>query len=127
MINGSFAPFYAPTPGVHEAAFPSSPEVIGIPVLPPASCLFRASSNWQAPVPLFQINRCACNLLFPYVTNAPTVGGAFDTGIAIANTSLDPGVSNGFFGTQQSGPVQMWFYNQKSQRRPRNPTSAAVN
>jgi hypothetical protein len=69
-------------------------------------------------VPLFQINRCSCNLLFPYVTNAATAGGSFDTGIAIANTSLDPGnIAPGFFGfkgSAQSGPVRLWFYNRNA-------------
>jgi hypothetical protein len=46
---------------------------------------------------------CTCNLLFPFVTNQ----AGFDTGIAIANTSLDP------YGTQpQSGPVTLNFYGQ---------------
>jgi hypothetical protein len=34
----------------------------------------------------FTINACSTNLLFPFVTNQ----AGFDTGIAIANTSLDP-------------------------------------
>ncbi len=50
---------------------------------------------------LFNISACNCNLLFPFVTQAP----GFDTGIAIANTSLDP-----FGTTPQSGPVTMYFY-----------------
>ena len=35
---------------------------------------------------MFQINQCATNLLFPFVTNQ----AGFDTGIAISNTSRDP-------------------------------------
>ena len=47
------------------------------------------------------INPCTCNLLFPFVTN--TAG--FDTGIALANTTLDP------FGTAaQTGPVVLNYY-----------------
>jgi hypothetical protein len=49
----------------------------------------------------FIINICSCNLLFPFVTNT----SGFDTGIAIANTSLDP------FGTAtQQGIVTLFYY-----------------
>jgi hypothetical protein len=51
----------------------------------------------------FNIQICQCNLLFPFVTQAP----GFDTGIAIANTSQDP------FGTQvQDGTVTLNFFGQ---------------
>jgi len=45
------------------------------------------------PIQLFSISgKCVCDLLFPYVTDATILpGSAFDTGIAIANTSRDPG------------------------------------
>ncbi len=70
------------------------------------------------PVNFYAISRCSCNLLFPFVTNAPTAGGNFDTGIAIANTSLDPGNVSptvyGFRGAAQAGPVQLWFYNKNA-------------
>ncbi|HLJ47760.1 MAG TPA: hypothetical protein VKU01_17210 [Bryobacteraceae bacterium] len=50
---------------------------------------------------LFAVNICSCNLLFPFVTNQ----AGFDTGIAIANTSLDP------FGTPtQQGNVKLNYY-----------------
>jgi len=49
----------------------------------------------------FIINACSTNLLFPFVTNQ----AGFDTGIAIANTSLDP------FGTKvQQGPCVVNYY-----------------
>jgi len=92
------------------------------------------------PIQLFSISgKCVCDLLFPYVTDATILpGSAFDTGIAIANTSRDPGTvqralgaptgtlgtfgfvvppSNGGglnFGAvatnEQAGPVQFWYY-----------------
>jgi hypothetical protein len=69
-------------------------------------------------VTFYQIVRCSCNLLFPYVTNATSVGGNFDTSFAIVNTSLDPGnISpsfNGFKASAQSGPVQLWYYNKNA-------------
>jgi len=81
-----------------------------------ANVSFAPISNIQtadrsAPIPrfcnnavarnLFAINACTCNLLFPFVTNQ----AGFDTGIAIANTTLDP------FGTStQAGPVQLFYY-----------------
>lgn len=50
---------------------------------------------------LFAVNACSCNLLFPFVTNQ----AGFDTGVAIANTSLDP------FGTPtQAGTVTLNYY-----------------
>jgi len=50
---------------------------------------------------LFNINSCATNILFPFLTNQ--VG--FDSGVAIANTSTDP------FGTvPQSGACKMNYY-----------------
>jgi len=51
----------------------------------------------------FHIDVCHCNLLFPFVTQAP----GFDTGIAIANTTADP-----YGTTPQTGPVSFFFYGQ---------------
>jgi hypothetical protein len=55
---------------------------------------------------LFSIIKCACNLLFPYVA---AVAG-YDTGIAVANTSLDPGSAFGFNATRQDGKVTIWYF-----------------
>jgi hypothetical protein len=47
----------------------------------------RFNSGFKTPGDsLYIIDKCACNLLFPWVVSAGTV----DTGIVIANTSLDP-------------------------------------
>lgn len=73
--------------------------------------LSTASTATSGPIPrfgqpyptasLFTINACTCNLLFPFVTNI----AGFDTGIAIANTSLDP------FGTSpQTGTIALHYY-----------------
>jgi hypothetical protein len=94
-----------------------------------APFLSASDSNWQVasatnPTPrfrngisnygnLFSLTKCACNLLFPFVTNAAVGNSAYDTGIAIANTSLLPGSTFGFnVGTNsaQKGAVQFWFY-----------------
>lgn len=75
----------------------------------PLSTVNIASST--APIPrfcdnatarnTFAINPCACNLLFPFVTNQ----AGFDTGVALANTSLDP------FGTAtQAGTVSLFYF-----------------
>jgi len=49
------------------------------------------------------VNKCTTNLLFPFLTNATGVG--FYSGMAIANTSVDP------YGTApQAGPVTVYFY-----------------
>jgi len=55
----------------------------------------------HTPVVFFQINACTCDLLFPFVTNQ----SGFDTGVAIANTSLDP-----FKTPTQSGNVTLNYY-----------------
>ena len=57
----------------------------------------------STPQNTFHIDICVCNLLFPFVTQAP----GFDTGIAIANTTTDP-----YGTTPQTGPVDMFFYGQ---------------
>jgi hypothetical protein len=55
----------------------------------------------STPQAAFSINLCTCDLLFPFVTNQ----SGFDTGIAIANTSLDP------FGTgPQQGTVKLYYF-----------------
>ena len=75
----------------------------------PLSTVTTQSSS--APLPRFidvptsktalTINACSTNLLFPFVTNQ----AGFDSGIAIANTSLDP------FGTKtQSGACVINYY-----------------
>ena len=49
----------------------------------------------------FKINVCTCNLLFPFVTNT----SGFDTGVAIANTTLD------VYGTApQNGTITLNFF-----------------
>jgi hypothetical protein len=55
----------------------------------------------STPINAFDINLCTCDLLFPFVTNQ----SGFDTGIALANTSLDP------FGTgPQQGTVKLYYF-----------------
>jgi hypothetical protein len=86
----SFAPFYSTA----AAALPSTTLSV------PRFTSLLSSMN------LFTVLKCACDLLFPYVS----AGGGYDTGIAIANTSLDPGATFGFFGVPQSGTVEFWYY-----------------
>jgi hypothetical protein len=69
------------------------------------------TASGSAPIPrfcdqsvarnLFAIVICQCNLLFPFVTNQ----AGFDTGIALANTSLDP-----YGTTPQNGTVTLNYY-----------------
>ena len=97
QASGGFAPFYAASSGaLNTSSGPSA-----TPPLPEPRFLQNT-----APVSLYSISKCACDILFPYV--ASTSG--FDTGIAIANTSLDPGATFGFHGTAQSGTVTFWYY-----------------
>jgi len=112
-VTGGFAPFYAPSstfPGVRTVL----PEGATLPISAPVPRFI----NLNGPISLFSIVRCSCNLLFPYVTNAPSAAGNYDTGMAIANTSLDPGNlppnTYGFRATPQAGPVQLWYYNRNA-------------
>jgi hypothetical protein len=90
---GGFAPFYSTSSAAAASTFGSTPDV---PRFIPAS----------TPATLFTISRCACNLLFPYVASS----AGYDTGIAIANTSQDPGSAYGFLARPQAGTVQFWYY-----------------
>jgi len=80
-----FAPFYSTSAATLASA--------SLPI--PRFVFTGAATN------LFGIVKCACNLLFPYVTQAP----GYDTGIAIANTTADP-----YGTTNQFGAVQFWYY-----------------
>jgi hypothetical protein len=98
QVTGGFAPFYTST----AAGQPEPNNTFGSPTHIPR---FIPGTG---PKDLFLINKCACNLLFPYVVSA----AGFDTGIAIANSSADPGNANGegFFGVPQPGTVTFWYY-----------------
>ena len=89
-VAGGFAPFYSTS----AARQPSS--TLPVPRFVPGT----------TPLNIIEITKCACDLLFPYVASA----GGFDTGLAIANTSLDPGATYGFQATPQQGQVQFWYY-----------------
>jgi len=67
---------------------------------------------------IFTINVCATNLLFPFVTNQ--VG--FDTGLAIANTSMDAPV---FATTNQTGVCTLYSYGANAPAAVVSPTIAA--
>jgi len=104
-VAGGFAPDY-PNAGVTLSTAKAPSSTLSIP-------RFIAAN---APLNLFLINKCACNLLFPFVSNQL----GYDTSIAIANTSQDPGgglgvsaTSFGFGAAQpQSGNVTLWYYGQ---------------
>jgi hypothetical protein len=55
----------------------------------------------QTPLNTFIINKCSCNILFPFVSNQQ----GYDTGVAIANTTVDP-----FGTTPQAGLVTLNYY-----------------
>jgi len=116
-IQGGFAPAYAASLAVRTSALEGS-GLFESTAATPATLPVPRFQNLNAPINLLSVVRCSCNLLFPFVTNAATAGGSYDTGIAIANTSLDPsgGIANnttsfGFRGTPQTGPIQLWYYN----------------
>ncbi len=82
---GGFAPFYSTSAATLASA--------SLPV--PRFVFTGTAAN------LFGIVKCSCNLLFPYVTQAP----GYDTGIAVANTTSDP-----YGTTGQYGAVEFWYY-----------------
>jgi hypothetical protein len=92
QVTGGFAPFYTSS----SAALPATTSAFPIPRFVPGN----------APANIFEINKCACDLLFPFVSSQ----GGFDTGIAIANTSLDPGATFGFGATPQQGTVTFFYF-----------------
>jgi len=98
QVFGGYAPFYS-----SAAAHEPQPLIGGtnLPVPRFAPGTVPANPNF------FNINKCSCNLLFPFV--ASTAG--YDTGIAIANTSQDNlGAGGNSSATQQFGGVQFWYY-----------------
>ncbi|MEP6962604.1 MAG: hypothetical protein ABI995_11040, partial [Acidobacteriota bacterium] len=97
QVAGGFAPFIS-TQSVN--AWSQASSTLPVPRFRPTG----AFAN------LFSVSKCSCNILFPFVTNAASIGGNFDTGIAIANTSANPGVTFGFTGQAQEGSVQFWYY-----------------
>jgi hypothetical protein len=84
-VVGGFAPFYTTTAaGQASGTLPHPRFVPGTP-----------SRN------IFQVIKCSCNILFPYVVNQD----GFDTGIVIANTSQD------IYGTTpQTGIVRLHYF-----------------
>jgi hypothetical protein len=121
-VQGSFAPFYdsGVVPAARTTTFEIGSEVLATSFTTPVATL--AIPRFKQTLPanqFFTIGKCSCNLLFPFVTNAATAGGSYDTSFAIANTSLDPGNKTpgffGFKGSAQNGPVQFWYYNRNNQ------------
>jgi len=90
-----FAPFFSS----QAAGQPQSAATSGVGSVP-------RFVTGQGPQNLFLVSKCACNILYPYVVS--TAG--FDTGIALANASLDPGPTFGFFATPQSGTVTFFYF-----------------
>jgi hypothetical protein len=76
--------------------------------LPTAAAAVPTFTGNEAAVTAVAISDCITNLLFPWVAvDAP--GGTFDTGIAIANTTLDPFVTGG--AVPQTGSCLLTGYN----------------
>jgi hypothetical protein len=99
QVFGGFAPFYN-TQGAHQPQ-PLTPgsTPTAIPRFVPGTVL--ANPNF------FAVGKCACNLLFPFVS----AQAGYDTGIAIANTSMDNlGFGGNSAALSQFGGVEFWYY-----------------
>jgi len=89
--TGSFAPIAS------GLANPNQPQQDGFYATP------RFNSTFKTPADaLFTISKCACDLLFPWVVSA----GTFDTGIVVANTSMDPCGGSSSCTLPFTGPAQ---------------------
>jgi len=90
-VGGSYAPAYSTS---------TSPSLAAVSVSITTDNQPRFADTASASNTL-NISPCVCNLLFPYVTNQ----GGFDTGLVVANTTVDP------FGTAaQTGTVTINYY-----------------
>jgi hypothetical protein len=90
QVAGGFAPFYTTATARQPSATLPVPRFI-----PGAT-----------PLNIFEVVKCACDLLFPFTVS----NSGFDTGLAIANTSLDPGANYGFGATPQQGTVTFFYF-----------------
>jgi len=108
QVAASFAPFYSSASARQPSATLPVPRFI--------------PSN--APLNLIQVVKCACDILFPFVSAT----SGFDTGIAIANASLDPGAAFGFGATPQQGTVTFFYFGtgNNGAAPPASQTSAVV-
>jgi len=96
QVTGGFAPFYTSAASTQ----PSPNATFQAPTLPVPRFVPGTAFDF------LNISKCSCNVLFPFVANQL----GYDTGIAFANTSLDPGATYGFLGVPQPGTVQFWYY-----------------
>jgi len=97
---GGFAPFYSSS-AAHQPQPLPAPNGVNLPV--PRFSPGQVPTNPN----FFDVNKCACNLLFPFVS----ASGGYDTGIAIANTSQDNlGLNGNSAALQQFGGVEFWYY-----------------
>jgi hypothetical protein len=104
-----------PAPGVQGTASGSFAPLSNVGTASDTAPIPRFAPS-ATPVNAFRIERCSCNMLFPFVSNQ----AGFDTGIAISNTSVDP------FGTApQTGFVTINYYSAGTPP-PRQRTNASV-
>jgi len=92
---------YAPTPTAPFSA--TAAGIASSSLTIPRFAISAASSG----TPFLNINLCNTALLFPYITTAFLVPGqsGFDTGISIANTTMDP-----FSTVNQAGTCTLYWY-----------------
>jgi len=95
-VTGGFAPFYTSAASTQ----PSPNNTFQSPTLPVPRFVPGTAFDF------INIQKCSCNVLFPFVANAL----GYDTGIAFANTSLDPGGTYGFSAVPQPWTVTFWYF-----------------
>jgi hypothetical protein len=89
-----------PAPGVQSTVGVSFAPISNVGTASDTAPIPRFAPS-ATPLNDFIIQKCSCNILFPFVSNQQ----GYDTGIAIANTSVDP-----FGTTPQQGTVTLNYY-----------------
>ncbi len=101
VTAATYAPYYSAT-GDQYSVPPG--QVDGTP-------RFTMSTGANSPYPLYELSRCTCSLLFPWVVS----DASYTTGIVVANTSKDPtnGLTPpvlGYTAVQSQGTVQLYLF-----------------
>jgi len=116
-VGGTYGPIV-----LQGTMAPITTQAVPAPVTLATEPVVRFNLPFQPASAQVTIDHCVTNLLWPYVTNFAFTGGAFETGIAIANTSLDdvnyyanPTATPVPFGTTpQSGPCNLYLFGSTS-------------
>ena len=113
-VEAADLPFTVALPATLPVGLPTVKETTSYSPTPPATAtpLF-ATGNTEGTLPVLNISDCVTDLLLPWVTNFQVAGSVsssshYDTGISIANTTVDPFMSGK--ASPQSGNCTLTMY-----------------